>query len=254
MAFLQLTENLGPFLGHPVWSQYCEELKVKLSLNNQVLDGCKSRGKLGLIYCGDSQRAKTCLQQVQHMKTISHISFSSPPGDSRGKAQCHYSVTAGHFHCWTTWPLAFLRKFSDWLGNKKVIRGKHNTPGKRLHLSTPDVDIDINIYQTQAIHIYNDIYIASSIQSFMASLWHLFGYFHLGPMSYKHYYSRRGLTKSQEFVSPGLVGSLPCHGYQMVGDCCKECCLNTALKKKWKNSPQSWLFLSNLLKTVSKIE
>jgi len=29
----------------------------------KVLDGCKSRGKLGLIYCGDSQRAQTCLQQ-----------------------------------------------------------------------------------------------------------------------------------------------------------------------------------------------
>ena len=30
----------------------------------QVLDGCKARGKLGLIYCGDNERAKACLKQV----------------------------------------------------------------------------------------------------------------------------------------------------------------------------------------------
>merc|ERR1711972_206759 len=29
----------------------------------KVLDGCKSRGKLGLIYCGDNERAKACLKQ-----------------------------------------------------------------------------------------------------------------------------------------------------------------------------------------------
>ena len=30
----------------------------------QVLDGCKARGKMGLIYCGDNERAKACLKQV----------------------------------------------------------------------------------------------------------------------------------------------------------------------------------------------
>merc|ERR1712198_167609 len=29
----------------------------------KVLDGCKSRSKLGLIYCGDIERAKACLKQ-----------------------------------------------------------------------------------------------------------------------------------------------------------------------------------------------
>jgi len=29
----------------------------------KVLDGCKARGKMGLIYCGDNERAKACLKQ-----------------------------------------------------------------------------------------------------------------------------------------------------------------------------------------------
>ena len=46
-------------------------LRIEWSIKNsfdklclQVLDGCKSRGKLGLIYCGDNERAKACLKQV----------------------------------------------------------------------------------------------------------------------------------------------------------------------------------------------
>merc|ERR1712130_938375 len=29
----------------------------------KVLEGCKARGKMGLIYCGDNERAKACLKQ-----------------------------------------------------------------------------------------------------------------------------------------------------------------------------------------------
>merc|ERR1712107_588004 len=43
-----------------------------------------------------------------------------------------------------------------------------------------------------------------------------------------------GDSQSSNLLATGLVGSLPCNGYQMVGDCCKECCLNPALKKLLK--------------------